>query len=240
MEPRTITSVHDQTPVHGLTWVEDRQVILDPRKSEDWDPFILWGVDRFRAPGGFPDHPHRGIETATLVLEGALEHGDSAGHGGVVGTGDVQWMTAGRGIVHREMPVGDGPVRGMQLWVNLPAADKAIDPSYQHLAAADAPVRRVPGGTLRDLSGGRQPVTMLELRLDAGASLSHDLPAEANAFLYVIEGDALAGPAATPVAAGQVARSAPGGTRLDLRASTALHAVLIAGRPLGERFAFGA
>ena len=108
------------------------------------DPFLMldeFGSDDSEAwIAGFPDHPHRGVETVTVMLEGRMRHADSAGHAGTIEAGDVQWMTAGRGIVHSEMPeVADGRLRGFQLWVNLPARDKMVAPRYQEVAAADIP-----------------------------------------------------------------------------------------------------
>ena len=113
--------------------------------SGAFDPFLLFDDFRSENPdhygAGFPWHPHRGIETITYVLAGTVEHGDSLGNQGTLRTGDVQWMTAGRGILHQEMPHGDaeGRMHGFQLWANLPAADKMIAPRYQDISAADVP-----------------------------------------------------------------------------------------------------
>jgi quercetin 2,3-dioxygenase len=250
---RRVTEVIEGTTIPNMTWVESRRVFLDPGRCRDWDPFILWGDDWFRAPGGFPDHPHRGFETVTLVLEGGIRHADSRGNGGEIHEGDVQWMTAGRGILHSEMPVGEGRVHAMQLWLNLPAAHKMAAPRYQSLSGASAPTIRAPGVEIRVLSGSCQgtaastlnyvPVTMLDLRVDADAQAALDLPAEYRAFVCVLEGALRLGDEATRVAAGQVAHIPPanarGETLLKLHAADRTHAILIAGAPLGEPVIFG-
>ncbi|MCI0342332.1 MAG: pirin family protein, partial [Planctomycetales bacterium] len=128
--------------------------------TADTDPFLL--LDDFRSENpddfrrGFPWHPHRGIETVTYVLEGDVEHQDSLGNAGVISSGDVQWMTAGGGIVHQEMPKGDGRGRmfGFQLWANLPASEKLRTPRYREVKQAQIPVVRTPGGaTVRVVAG---------------------------------------------------------------------------------------
>jgi len=154
---------------------------------------------------GAPDHPHRGFETVTYMLEGAMEHRDSHGHHGVLGPGDVQWMTAGSGVIHSEMPTGDvndqgGTMHGVQLWVNLPAAKKMMAPRYQDIKADTIPVVDVPGGTVRVLSGAFQgteavidtivPIRYLHVTLDAGASIQDTATAGHNAFVYVLTGSA--------------------------------------------------
>src|SRR5919204_2725883 len=138
-------------------------------KTQDFDPFLL--LDDFRNDNpddylaGFPWHPHRGIETITYVLAGAVDHGDSLGNRGSMGAGDVQWMTAGRGILHQEMPRGDanGRMHGFQLWANLPASLKMTEPRYQDIAAADIPEAIDDDGTrvrviCGDFWGKRGPV----------------------------------------------------------------------------------
>ena len=100
------------------------RIPLEPGHWADFDPFLIMAEDRFGAPGGFPDHPHRGIATVTLVLDGELRHADNRGNSGVLGAGDVQWMTAGSGIIHAELPHETSTVHSLQLWVNLPASQK--------------------------------------------------------------------------------------------------------------------
>ncbi len=157
-----------------------------------FDPFLL--LDDFRGDDpsdysrGFPWHPHRGIETITYVLAGDVEHGDSLGNAGVIGAGDVQWMTAGSGIIHQEMPQGDalGRMYGFQLWANLPASQKMMDPRYREVKSADIPEVTLEGGVkVRVISGEaggvRGPVRdiviepdYLDITLPAG--VEHDFP----------------------------------------------------------------
>ncbi|MBX7161160.1 MAG: pirin family protein [Acidimicrobiia bacterium] len=213
------------------------------------DPFLLLdelGPADF-GPGeapGFPDHPHRGFETVTYMLDGVMEHRDSAGHRGVVGPGDVQWMTAGSGLVHSEMPDSrGGPLHGFQLWVNLPAADKMSDPRYQELSAAEIPEWSGDGARVNVLAGavgdvaGRiethLPITYLHVRLDPGAAFTQPVPAALNAFVYLSDGSVSVGgedvaAKATLLLDGdgdEVAISA-GGDGADL--------LLLAGQPLRE------
>jgi redox-sensitive bicupin YhaK (pirin superfamily) len=143
-------------------------------------------------------------------------------------------MTAGRGITHREMPVGDAPVLGMQVWVNLPAADKQREPAYEQ---REARPERIAGGERRVFAGGAWPVTLVDVRLEAGAALEQPLDAAARVFVYVVAGEAEVGE--TRVTAGQIACSAPcEAGSLALRAVSALHAIVLAGRPIGEPITF--
>src|SRR3982750_4450536 len=112
--------------------------LVAPGYWADYDPFLLLMEDWMREPGGFPDHPHRGIETVTLVLDGELRHADNRGNSGVLGADDVQWMTAGRGIIHAELPHQDSVSHTLQLWLNLPAAKKMVESHYQDLLAERA------------------------------------------------------------------------------------------------------
>src|ERR1043165_5874277 len=176
------------------------------------DPFLL--LDRMgpatHAPGqakGAPDHPHRGFETVTYMLEGAVEHGDSQGNRGRIGAGDVQWMTAGSGVVHSEMPSAEilrdgGRMHGFQLWVNLPRRDKMMKPRYQELRASEIPTARSADGnvTVTVIAGEslgvratidtRTPILYLHVRLSAGARFTQAIPSTYNAFAFVIGGDA--------------------------------------------------
>jgi redox-sensitive bicupin YhaK (pirin superfamily) len=174
------------------------------------DPFLLLDelgpVDY--APGeavGAPDHPHRGFETVTYVLEGEGEHEDSAGHRGVIGPGDVQWMTAGRGVIHSEMPsrtlrTNGGRMHGFQLWVNLPARDKMMDPRYQEIPSARIPEARTPDGLahvrviagealgVRAVIDTRTPIAYHDWTLEPGANVEVALPATFAAYTYVFGG----------------------------------------------------
>jgi quercetin 2,3-dioxygenase len=167
------------------------------------DPFLM--LDEFGSDdpeswiAGFPDHPHRGFETVTIMLEGRVKHGDSVGNSGVIEAGDVQWMTAGRGIIHSEMPErADGRLRGFQLWVNLPARLKMTPPRYQDVSAARIPSINRDGATVRVIAGrafGAQgaastliPIRLLDLVLASEAHFQIDVPDSHACFVYVYEG----------------------------------------------------
>ncbi|MFA6037805.1 MAG: pirin family protein [Legionellales bacterium] len=182
------------------------------------DPFLL--LDDFRSENpaeykaGFPWHPHRGIETITYVLDGDVEHGDSMGHEGHIGAGDVQWMTAGSGIIHQEMPQGNrkGEMFGFQLWANLPADFKMMDPRYQGIKQEQIPVVKTPdGATIKvicgEVNGTPGPVQnimiepeYLDVYLPAGTSFTHTVKSDHTVFAYVIEGEAYFDPARLPLA----------------------------------------
>lgn len=176
-------------------------------KSEDFDPFLLFDDFRNEQPGdylaGFPWHPHRGIETITYVLTGTVEHGDSLGNRGALGAGDVQWMTAGSGIMHQEMPRGDaqGRMHGFQLWANLPSSLKMTTPRYQDIASQHIPeVVEDDGTSVRvvcgDFWGQRGPVDgiaadpyYLDIRVPPNVRRSFAVDTRRNAFAYIFEGD---------------------------------------------------
>jgi len=212
------------------------------------DPFLALMEDWFPR-GVFGKHPHRGIETVTYVVEGRIDHYDNQGHEGTIGPGDVQWMTAGRGLIHNEIPAEGVTVHSLQLWVNLPAAEKMTAPRYQDLAGDAVPVRRQPGVEVRVFSGASGgvtaptknfvPVTMVEIRLDRGASVHQDLPADYNAVIVVLEGEGSIGAEAKLVTAGEVAWLTHGGSgeasEVAIRAKDKpLRALVYAGRPLHE------
>lgn len=222
------------------------RAILEPGHWEEYDPFLLLNEDWFH-PGTFGDHPHRGFETVTFILEGTLTHRDNRGHSGRLGPGDAQWMTAGQGIIHAEEPA-EGEVHSLQLWLNLPAHLKMTEPRYQDLRAASMPVRREKGAALRVYSGSSGDVktdtlnhvatTMVELRLDRDASVSQDLPGDQNAFLYIIEGKGRFGADETPAHAGHaVWLTQPhdsGPSEITIRAEEPLHAILWGARPIRQ------
>lgn len=217
------------------------------------DPFLLldeFGTDRAEDYlAGFPSHPHRGFETVTYMLDGRMRHKDNHGNEGLLTPGSVQWMTAGRGLVHSEMPEQEsGRMRGFQLWVNLPARDKMTDPKYQEYAPDRIPVTapavgvsvKVIAGQVGDVVGPIvQPATdpvYLDIALDAGIAWEYTLPEGHNAFAYVFEG-------AATVGEGEEARALEthemavlgGGDLLQLRAgSKGARLILVAGRPLRE------
>jgi redox-sensitive bicupin YhaK (pirin superfamily) len=217
------------------------------------DPFLLLDemgpVDY--APGeavGAPDHPHRGFETVTYALEGELEHEDSAGHKGRLAAGDVQWMTAGAGIVHSEEPSArvraeGGRVHGFQIWVNLPARHKMMPPRYQEIPAARLPIATSDDGkaTVRVIAGeslGQRavidtitPITFLDLSLAAGAALVQPVPAALAAMVYVFAGTLAVN--GQEIADGSLAILGAGDA-VALAASGPARALLLAGVPLGE------
>jgi hypothetical protein len=231
-------------PGHG----RDHRVrlVLEPGHWEAYDPFLMMAEDWF-TPGTFGDHPHRGIETVTLVLEGELLHRDNHGGEGILKPGDAQWMTAGRGIIHLEEP-HTPLVHSLQLWVNLPARLKLTAPRYQDLRAADLPVRREPGAELRVYSGASNgvaaatrnhlPITMVDFKLEPGAAVTQAVPAHHNAFIYVLEGAGRFGAERKSAQAGQVLwlsrEEREGTSEIAVQADSALHAVLWAGPPVQE------
>ena len=213
------------------------------------DPFLL--LDEIKsdhledyAPG-FPRHPHRGFETVTYMIEGAMEHGDSLGNAGRLGPGAAQWMTAGHGIVHSEMPKQDsGLLWGLQLWVNLPRARKMTKPRYQDIAPDRIPEVSVRGARVRLVAGAiggeRGPVdgisvapTMLDVSLPPGGSFEHELPRSQTVFAYVLDGSVQVGAAATHVPRGSLAILGEGKSAL-LRSEAGGRFLLLAGDPLGE------
>jgi hypothetical protein len=232
--------------------------VIGQPKLPDLDPFLLldeFGTDRAQDYiGGFPDHPHRGFETVTYMLDGRMRHRDNHGNEGVLVPGSVQWMTAGRGVVHSEMPEQqEGRMRGFQLWLNLPARDKLTAPRYQEFGPDRVPavtpgegVRvKVIAGLVGDTRGPvSQPATdptYLDLEIAPGASFVHTLPVEHSAFLYVFEGAVRVGTGsdASTINSQELAILAEGAeVRIEGLALGAdgngARAILVAGRPLRE------
>lgn len=219
--------------------------IIEPGHWRESDPFLMLAEDWF-VRGTFGDHPHRGFETITLVLEGSVEHADNHGGRGVLQPGDAQWMTAGRGVVHSEEAGADG-AHSLQLWVNLPRALKMSEPRYQDLRATEMPVRREPGAELRVYSGTsgdvtsptrtHLPITMIDVRLDAGATITQELPPHDNTFIYVLSGSATFGAEQKPAHDGHVVwleRGDDEASSLTITAETPLRAILWSGSPIGE------
>ena len=218
------------------------------------DPFLM--LDAFGTDnpgdyiGGFPDHPHRGFETVTYMLEGRMRHRDSAGNEGLLVPGSVQWMTAGRGVIHSEMPEqADGRMEGFQLWLNLPARDKLCEPWYRDIASGEIPQWQGPGVTARVIAGqthGVQAVVQreataplyLDLHLEAGATFEQDLPDSHNAFLYVYRGELSVAGQAVRRQRMAILANTPGSDGVVLTAGAeGARAILIAGRPLKEPIA---
>jgi hypothetical protein len=256
---RSVASVVDAVrTVEGEGFVVNRP--FPTRSLDHFDPFLL--LDQMGpaqlAPGeakGAPDHPHRGFETVTYMLEGRMEHKDSAGNAGAIGPGDVQWMTAGAGVVHSEMP-GDelrrkgGRMHGFQLWVNLPKRDKMMKPRYQEIPSARIPTARSADGlvSVRVLAGEalgaravietRTPIQYLHYTIQPGGRTSQPVPGDYNAFAYVVEGAATLGRDDSPASRRQMVTFADDGEEVSIAApaasQTPLDILLIAGLPLRE------
>lgn len=250
---RRIDRLHDVLHLPGDSQVDRKALVIPPGNFELFDPFLMLAEDWFSSPG-FDWHPHRGIETVTLILDGALEHGDSRGNAGILGPGDVQWMTAGSGIIHRELAHRDEHVHSLQLWVNLPSTSKMVESRYQDFTPAEMASFVERGVSVHAVSGrlGDQqapavnhwPITGLQLTIEPGSSFEAELPAGDRGFLYVRSGRLLAGDDGFEIAAGSVAWSDPvGGTGeasfLPLRAPETsdepTRIVLFSGQPIGER-----
>lgn len=228
--------------------------VLAGRWQQRLDPFLM--LDEFASDSsddysaGFPAHPHRGFETVTYMLAGRMQHEDSAGHRGELGPGGVQWMTAGDGIVHSEMPLQEsGRMHGFQLWINLPASHKRCPPAYQEftgdaipqLLLADGVTARLIAGTVQNSAGEpvsgpvRQPLTQpfyLDVQLAAGAEIQLPLPVGHHAFAYVYAGHASIGGSA--VAAQQMAVLSNEGAQVHIRSALGCRVLLLAGKPLNE------
>lgn len=220
------------------------------------DPFLLF--DSFESNkaqdyiGGFPSHPHRGFETVTYLLAGRMRHKDSEGREGVIEPGGVQWMTAGRGIIHSEMPEQEnGLLHGFQLWVNLPASDKMTDPAYQEFPADKVVLEQHANGTeIRVIAGitnrGSQgPVindyvspTYLDVSLPEGQIFKQTIDDNDNAFIYVIEGDLSVGMSSDVVKIHQLAVMG-GGNSLYFKANENTRFMFASARPLNESVARG-
>nr|WP_316642178.1 pirin family protein [uncultured Roseateles sp.] len=213
------------------------------------DPYLMLDAFGSDKPGdyiaGFPDHPHRGFETISYMIAGRMRHRDSAGHEGLLENGGVQWMTAGRGVIHSELPEQEeGVMEGFQLWLNLPAADKMREPWYRDFTNAEIPEFKTEGVTGRVIAGESHGVTgavqrdgteplYLDLHLQPGASFEQALPAEHNAFIYVYRGSVTVGE--TEVAPQRMAILKNSGDGLRLQAGAeATRVLLIAGKPLNE------
>lgn len=219
------------------------------------DPFLM--LDAFGSDqvddyiAGFPDHPHRGFETITYMLEGRMRHRDSAGNEGLLGNGGVQWMTAGRGVIHSELPEQEqGRMEGFQLWLNLPSFDKMRAPWYRDIPSEQIPEFHLNGVKVRVIAGSSHGVQgavqrehteplYLDLHFDPGASFEQALPVLHNAFVYVYRGELRFGEA-PPVPQQRMAilANTPGSDGLRVSAGAGgARAILVAGRPLNEAIA---
>jgi redox-sensitive bicupin YhaK (pirin superfamily) len=218
------------------------------------DPFLMLDAFGSDKPGdyiaGFPEHPHRGFETISYMITGRMRHKDSAGHEGLITNGGVQWMTAGSGVVHSEMPEqNDGLMEGFQLWLNLPAKDKMSKPWYRDIPSEEIPrFTTDAGATVQVIAGsshgvqgavtrdGTEPV-YLDIELAAGASFEQHLPAGHNAFLYVFRGEVTVEGKAVPSSRMAILANPAEAEGVRIKAAEPSRVLLIAGRPLGEPIA---
>ena len=232
-----------------------------PKASfSEFDPFLL--LDEMGpmelAPGeakGAPDHPHRGFETVTYLLSGDMEHKDSRGHAGRLRPGDVQWMTAGAGVIHSEMPAREflrdgGWMHGFQLWVNLPRRDKMMKPRYQEIPNSQIPKATSADGLVsvsviageamgeKAVIETRTPIIYLHYRIEPGGAASQQVPDSSNAFAYIVDGEGLFGAEGERAGDGQMVLFAQDGAEVRIEnaadAKATLEVLLIAGVPLNE------
>ncbi len=250
---RAVERVVAGQPTSDGAGVKLTRVLTQPLQRR-LDPFLM--LDAFATDdpqdyiGGFPDHPHRGFETVTYMIAGRMRHRDSAGHEGLLSNGGVQWMTAGRGVIHSELPEQeDGRMEGFQLWLNLAAKDKMRAPWYRDIQAAEIPeftteegVRvRVIAGRSRGVVGAMQREVTEPLYLDvampAGSSFAQALPPSHNAFVHVYRGGLQIDGAQVPAQRMAILANDARSDGVVLRAPGTTRALLIAGRPLGEPIA---
>ncbi|CAH8325195.1 unnamed protein product [Eruca vesicaria subsp. sativa] len=220
-----------------------------------FDPFLVLDEFSVTAPAGFPDHPHRGFETVTYMLEGEILHEDCEGHKGVIRKGGLQWMTAGKGIVHSEMPssnaTGTTHNKGLQLWINLSSKHKLIMPSYQEIESKDIAEAEKDGVRVRIIAGEwngvkskictRTPTMYLDFTLSPDSKISQPIPLHWNAFVYVLQGHGHFGDAKSQhstAAAHHLLLLGSGGDRLeawnDSDSGLPLRFILVGGEPIGE------
>src|SRR5258706_4846654 len=192
-----IDRIRRADPPAGRSQSHRARLVVQPDDFAGTSPFLLMAEDWFAPPEGFPDHPHRGMQTVTIVLEGGLEHRDHTGAHGVLGAGDIQWMTAGRGVVHSEMPSAAG-VHSLQLWLNLPASEKMAAATHRDQRAAETPLKSGPGYQVRVYAGRHDdlehphgslgPLTLLDVKLQGEKRVELVAPPGTRAFLYVVAG----------------------------------------------------
>jgi redox-sensitive bicupin YhaK (pirin superfamily) len=253
MTARSVAQVvHATSQLEGEGMLVTRPFPTD--RLDRIDPFLL--LDRMgpvtHGPGeakGAPDHPHRGFETVTYILEGAIEHGDSQGNRGRIGPGDVQWMTAGSGVIHSELPVEEirrngGRMHGFQLWVNLPRRDKMMKPRYQELRAAEIPTATSADGkvTVTVIAGEslgtratidtRTPIMYLHVRLAAGSRFTQSIPETYNAFAFIVSGQAAFGD--QPAGENDAIIFGRDGDEVAVTTESGAELLLIGGVPLNE------
>ena len=251
--PRAVERLIAGQPTSDGAGVKLTRVLTQPLQRR-LDPFLMldaFGTDDPRDyVGGFPDHPHRGFETVTYMIAGRMRHRDNAGHEGLLQNGGVQWMTAGRGVIHSELPEQEnGRMEGFQLWLNLAAKDKMRAPWYRDIQTAEIPeFTTVNGVSVRVIAGHshgidgamQREVTeplYLDLELAAGATFTQALPPSHNAFVYVYRGDLDIGGTQVPTQRMAILKNEADRDGVVLKAVVPARALLIAGKPLGEPIA---
>ena len=258
-EQRSVTQVHRGVQTSDGAGVKLTRVIGSAQLNM-LDPFLLLDVFESENPddyiGGFPPHPHRGFETVTYLLEGRMRHEDNAGNSGVIQTGGAQWMTAGKGVIHSEMPEQvSGLLKGVQLWINLPARLKGIDPGYRDVTARQIPAEQGDGVNIKVLAGTTNIGTQgplhaeatepyfLDVCLDNKATFAQNLPYAHAAFIFVLDGE-LDVPGNAPSPSIRIAQGEIGvlseGVRVTAKATgNGTRFLLLAARALGEPVARG-
>lgn len=228
--------------------------VLGPATTRDFDPFLMLDAFDSRNPAdyikGFPWHPHRGIETVTYLIEGKIEHGDSLGNKGMIRDGGCQWMTAGSGIIHQEMPQASPRMLGLQLWINLPRKDKWAEPQYRDLTADRIPAVSESAGIVRVVAGaygGTRGATqgdyvntlLLDVDLKAGAEWRLPTDPGATVFVYLIAGSGVFGGGGDILASHRAVLFGEGDAFSACAGAEGVRFVLVSGRPLGEPIAWG-
>ncbi|WP_296002446.1 pirin family protein [Rugamonas sp.] len=241
--------IHGQAVMDGAGVKINR--VLTQALQRRLDPFLMldaFGSDKANDYiAGFPSHPHRGFETVSYMLEGRMRHKDSAGNEGLLTSGGVQWMTAGRGVIHSEMPEQEaGVMEGFQLWLNLPARDKMRAPWYRDFNGADVPVFTTDAGVgVRVIAGASHGVVgavqrevtepiYIDIDLPAGATFKQQLPPGHNAFIYTYRGAVSVGDKSVPEKSMAILANAADADGVTLHAAQASRVILIAGAPLNE------
>lgn len=230
-------------------------VILNPERNKEFDPFILMAEDWFKR-GTFSDHPHRGFQTVTYVVDGRLEHIDNAGGYSILDAGDVQYMNAGWAARHAEEAFDDDLIHTLQLWLNLPKNLKHTETSYQNIYVEDAPVVNFEGGSIRVYSGdvagvtgpmnSLVPITMAEISLSEGTDFTHVLPENHNSFLYMLAGEMEFGESKIKIAKTGAATlsfneegSESNQSELKIKALSRAKVLIYSGVPIREEIALG-
>ena len=229
------------------------RLVVNPADHEAQSPFLLLAEDWFAPPAGFPTHPHRGLETVTFALEGELQHKDHTGASGSLRAGDVQFMTAGSGILHSEMP-GPGGVHSLQLWLNLPAARKGAPPGYKDVPLKSAACNHEGEATIHLYTGNQRglkrpfasqwPMTLMDVALDPGGSTTIEVPVHNRAFAYIIDGEQLSVSNQQVVTKGdvvwfEVCKLEGGLIELSATATAGARLLIYAAEPIDEPVAFG-